>query len=101
MATDKSEWPVWLQDAKTMTAKKILRGEWMYNGYRDGRGSLHVLIDNGRVYEEDPMHAGRHDGVALSINSAGEIGRPGAEIRFLPDDGEIERIGIGDLLSQD
>jgi len=73
-----------------------IAGDWMVNGYIDNLGrkrALSIAVVNGRAYDLD--YSGQPDlrepPLTIDIDGAIEVG--GGSVTFLPDAGEIDRVG--------
>lgn len=79
----------------TMTIK----GNYTVDGYLSGDHSRHltVALIEGVAYDADLMDitpaSHRHE-AALRIDADGALRAWGTGVAFLPDDGEIERVGL-------
>lgn len=77
-----------------------LRGDWMDGAYTDESNCIYrVFVLDGRIFDLDYMEQPKagpsspKDAV-LDIDADGTIGHPGSRMRFLPDDGQLERYGL-------
>lgn len=81
-----------------MAITKILRGDWMDNGYiRDtAPRKLRITIIDGKAYDADMIDAPcgtPREFARVEIDDYGYLTARGTAYDFLPDNGEIDRIG--------
>ena len=72
-----------------------VKGDWLVNGYIDNLNrprTLEIVVVEGRAYDAG-LYGGPDDDGRLALTAAGELKAWGSAVAFLPDGGEIERLG--------
>lgn len=74
---------------------EVIKGDWMRDGFLDGRGRLTVEIINGKAYDADAPRMIPDKDRQVRLDADGCLRAWGQSTAFCPDSGEIKRVGGG------
>lgn len=77
----------------TETMTRTIKGDWYEDGYHRNRAPLIVEIEDGAAYWIDDIGY-RWDRLHFDLEHGGEVRSWGIGVSFIPDAGELERVGL-------